>query len=120
MKTAGRENPNRWGTVPRNRAPDAAGQNTSRSIKWAEKQEKFQPKEMCFFLTSTFIELIRHNAVTLQWVRIRLPFPIATRNGLAARRTKEEALRQMRFISLAFTLSIPLYFYVGDVLRRIS
>jgi hypothetical protein len=26
----------------------------SRSIKWAEKQEKVQPKEMCVFLTSTF------------------------------------------------------------------
>ena len=25
----------------------------SRSIKWAQKQGKFQPKEMCFFLTST-------------------------------------------------------------------
>ena len=59
MKTAGRENPNRWGTVPGNRAYGAAGQNRSRSIKWAAKQEKFQPKEMCFFLTSTFIELPR-------------------------------------------------------------
>jgi hypothetical protein len=59
MKTAGRENPNRWATVPRNRAPGAVGQNNSRSIVWAEKQEKFQPKEKCFFLTSTFIELIR-------------------------------------------------------------
>ena len=35
------------------------GQNRSRSLKWAEKQENFQPMEMCFFLTSTFIELIR-------------------------------------------------------------
>ena len=59
MKTAGRENPNRRGTVPRKRAHGAVGQITSRSIKWAEKQEKFQPKEMCFFLTSTFIELTR-------------------------------------------------------------
>ena len=33
------------------------GRNRSRSLKWAEKQENFQPKEMCFFLTSTFIEL---------------------------------------------------------------
>src|SRR5208282_1607967 len=59
MKTAARENPNRRGTVPRNRAHGAVGQNTSRSIKWAEKQEKFQPGERCFFLTSTFIELTR-------------------------------------------------------------
>jgi hypothetical protein len=56
MKTAGRENPINGVTLPRNRAHGAVGQNRSRSIKWAEKQEKFQPKEMCFFLTSTFIE----------------------------------------------------------------
>jgi hypothetical protein len=56
MKTTGRENPNRWARAPRNRAHGAAGQNRSRSIKWAAKQEKFQPQEMCFFLTSTFIE----------------------------------------------------------------
>src|SRR5882672_2472424 len=59
MKTAGRENPNHGATLPRNRAHGAARQNRSRSIKWAAKQEKFQPKEVCFFLTSTFIELIR-------------------------------------------------------------
>jgi hypothetical protein len=59
MKTAGRENPIHGVTWPRNRAHGAAGQNRSRSIKWAEKQEKFQPKEMCFFLTSPFIELTR-------------------------------------------------------------
>jgi hypothetical protein len=50
MKTAGRENPNRWGTAPRNRAHGAVGQNNSRSIVWAEKQENFQPREKCFFL----------------------------------------------------------------------
>src|ERR1700694_2333736 len=55
MNTDGRENPNHRVTWPRNRAHGAVGQNRSRSIKWAEKQEKFQPKEMCFFLTSTFI-----------------------------------------------------------------
>jgi hypothetical protein len=59
MKTAGRENPNRWARAPRNRAHGAAGQNRSRSIKWAAKQEKFQPREMCFFLPSTFIERSR-------------------------------------------------------------
>src|SRR5713226_4728137 len=56
MKTAGRENPTHGVAWPRNRAHGAAGQNRSRSIKWAEKQEEFQPKEMCFFLTSPFIE----------------------------------------------------------------
>jgi hypothetical protein len=57
MKTAGRRTSNRWAGVPRNRAPGAVGQNTSRSIRWAAKQEKVQPLEMCFFLTSPFIEL---------------------------------------------------------------
>src|SRR5260370_41880434 len=56
MKTAGRKNPNHGVAWPRNRAHGAEGQNQSRLIKWAEKQEKFRPKEMCFFLTSTFIE----------------------------------------------------------------
>jgi hypothetical protein len=56
MKTAGRENPNHEVAWPRNRAHGAEEQNRSRSIKWAEKQDKIQPKEMCFFLTSTFIE----------------------------------------------------------------
>src|ERR1700730_3547972 len=58
MKTAGRENPNHGVAWPRNRAHGAVGQNRSRSIKWAEKQENFWPKVMCFFLTSPFIELI--------------------------------------------------------------
>jgi hypothetical protein len=59
MKTAGRENPIHGVTLPRNRAHGAVGQNRSRSIKWAEKQEKLQPKDMCFFLTSyrTYQEL---------------------------------------------------------------
>src|ERR1700688_4450453 len=56
MKTADSENPNRGGTLPRNRAHGAVGQNKSRSIKWAEKQEKLWPKKMCFFLTSSFIQ----------------------------------------------------------------
>jgi hypothetical protein len=58
MKTADSENPNRGVAWPRNRAHGAARQNRSRSIKWAEKQEKLQPKEVCFFLTSPFMELI--------------------------------------------------------------
>src|SRR5260370_42082643 len=59
MKTAGRKNPNHGATLPHNRAHGAVGQNRSRSIRGAAKQEKFQPKEVCFFLTSPFIELIR-------------------------------------------------------------
>src|ERR1017187_7304736 len=56
MKTAGRENPNHGVALPRNRAHGAGSQNKSRSSEWAEKQEKFQPKERCFFLTSPFID----------------------------------------------------------------
>src|SRR5271169_2239083 len=58
MKTAGRENPNHGATLPHNRAHGAVGQNRFRSIRGAAKQEKLQPKEVCFFLTSPFIELI--------------------------------------------------------------
>ena len=61
MKTAGRENPIHGVTLPRNRAPGAVGQNRSRSIKWAAKQEKIQPLAWCFFLTSPFIELTGSN-----------------------------------------------------------
>jgi hypothetical protein len=61
MKTAGRENPNRWANVSSNRAHGADGQNRSGSIRWAAKQEKFQPKEKCFLLTA-FIELTRNLA----------------------------------------------------------
>jgi hypothetical protein len=53
MKTAGRENPIHGVTLPRNREHGAAGQDESRSIKWAEKQKKLQPGEMCFFLDSS-------------------------------------------------------------------
>src|SRR5271170_5486819 len=56
MKTAGRRTSNRWAGVSSNRADGAAGQNTSRSIRWAAKQEKFRPMPECFFLTSPFIE----------------------------------------------------------------
>jgi hypothetical protein len=66
MKTAGRENPNHRATVPRNRAHGAVGQNKSRSIKWAAKQEKFPAEGDVFFLTSTFIELTRTQPVTTE------------------------------------------------------
>src|SRR5262249_59005942 len=52
MKTAGRENQT-------SRVHSAEGQNRSCSNKWAAKQEKIQPLEWCFFLTSPFIELTR-------------------------------------------------------------
>jgi hypothetical protein len=60
MKTAGRENPNHKGRIaPATEHMVRARQNRSCSIKWAAKQENFQPKEVCFFLTSTFIEQLR-------------------------------------------------------------
>src|SRR5215467_2875882 len=62
MKTAGRENHNPW-AMPRSRAHGAADQNGSCSNRWAEKHEKLQPLQWCFFLTSPFIELIRHASV---------------------------------------------------------
>src|SRR6202521_3732348 len=64
MKTAGRENPNRWATVLSTRVHGAAVQNRSRSIMRAGKQEKLRPQEVCFFLTSPFIELIRLGPLT--------------------------------------------------------
>jgi hypothetical protein len=42
-----------------NRVLGVDGQNRSCSITWAAKQEKFRPLELCFFLTSSFIELTR-------------------------------------------------------------
>src|SRR6202049_1069226 len=63
MKTAGRENPNHGATLPHNRAHGAVGQNRFRSIRGAAKQEKFQPRERCFFLTSPFIELLSHKCL---------------------------------------------------------
>jgi hypothetical protein len=57
MKTANRENPNRWATLSSNRAHAAADQNRSCSIKWAAKVEKFRPRDKCFFLPFPFIEL---------------------------------------------------------------
>jgi hypothetical protein len=50
MKTAGRENPNHRVAWPRNRAHGAVGQNRTRSIKWAEKQENFRADGVVFFL----------------------------------------------------------------------
>jgi hypothetical protein len=44
--------------MARNRAQGAVGQNITRSIKWTEKQEKFHPKEMRFFLTSPLQKLL--------------------------------------------------------------
>src|SRR5262249_43179754 len=75
MKTADRENPNRWAAKLSNRASGADDQNRPCSIKWAAKEEKLQPLQWCFFLTCSFIEL------TGQYFRVaRYPLAIgATR-----------------------------------------
>ena len=48
-----------WATVPSTRVHDAVDQNKSGLITLARKQQKLRPQEMCFFLTSAFIELLR-------------------------------------------------------------
>jgi hypothetical protein len=58
MKTAGRENPNRWAIKLSNRAHGAGGKNRPDS-RWAVKVEKFHPWQRCFLLTFPFIELTR-------------------------------------------------------------
>src|SRR5450755_2594575 len=74
MKTAGRENPNRWGNASSNRAHGAEVQNRSCSIMWAGKQEKVRPLQGCFFLTSPFIELIRHLKLIALFYRLKGDF----------------------------------------------
>ena len=56
MKTARRGTPNCRIRGSGNRAHGAGDQNRSRLISWAAKQEKIQPLELCFFLTSPFRE----------------------------------------------------------------
>ena len=58
--------------------------NRSRSIKWAAKQEKFQPKEMYFFLTS--IELIRRWQLVTRQIKSEDYFSFAV-DSLRTRRT---------------------------------
>src|SRR6266481_5278135 len=70
MKTAGRKKPNRWANASSNRAHGAAVQHRSCSVKWAAKQENVQPLEMCFLLTSPFIELIRTDPTNFREERL--------------------------------------------------
>jgi len=85
MKTADRENPIHGAAWPPNRAHGAVGQNKTCSIEWAEKQEKFRPKEMCFFLTSSFIELTRTSSESRPAIRRILPagFRISTSKDIS-------------------------------------
>ena len=83
MKTAGRENPNRWAKVSSNRAHGADGQNRSCSIKWAAKQEKFRPMRKCFFLTSPLQKPL-HVCASVIWKPSLLAFFL--RNSICCRR----------------------------------
>jgi hypothetical protein len=58
MKTAGRENPNRWAAKP-NRAHGAAGQEQILLIQVGCEERNIPAKGEIFFLTSAFIERIR-------------------------------------------------------------
>jgi hypothetical protein len=64
MKTAGRENPNHGVALPHDRAHDAEEQNRSRSIKWAAKQEQFQPQGDVFFLDFSLYRTFQELAPT--------------------------------------------------------
>jgi hypothetical protein len=54
MKTAGRENPNRWAGASSDRAHGTVGQNTPRSIKWLRSKKNSSRRRCVFFLTSPF------------------------------------------------------------------
>src|SRR5712692_97766 len=113
MKTARRENPNRWATRARSRVHGAAGKNRSRSIKWAAKQEKFQPQEMCFFLTSTFLELIR---TSLKWataLRSRL-----FRNRMSHHRLIGDRYPQHQTVFRS-EVAVPVAFGRGEVFNEL-
>jgi len=59
MKTAGRENPKPRGSqAPATEHMARQVRTNLGSIKWAEKQEKFQPLQKCFFLDFSFIEAV--------------------------------------------------------------
>jgi hypothetical protein len=59
MKTAGRENPNRWAAKPSNRAHGAAGQEQILLNHVGCEERKIPAKGAIFFLTSALIEQIR-------------------------------------------------------------
>src|ERR1700722_17159966 len=59
MKTAGRENQNRWAKIASNRAHGAEVQHRSCSINWAAKQEKVRADGGVFFLDFPFYRTYR-------------------------------------------------------------
>jgi len=74
MKTAGREKPNRWAANLSNRANGAAGQNRSCSIKWAAKEEKFQPREKFFFFDGSSAGSCREAKQKSIWLKESITF----------------------------------------------
>jgi hypothetical protein len=75
MKTAEGKNPNRWATMPGNRAHGAEGQNRSCSIKWAEKAENFS-RGAVFFLTfplQNISTLLKPDILILQRHAVTVP-----------------------------------------------
>ena len=57
MKTAGRENPNRWANCPGTPSTWRGRSEQSRSIEWAGSKKNSGRRRSVFFLTSPFIEL---------------------------------------------------------------
>ena len=64
MKTAGRENPNRWAIVPRNRALGAGGQNRSCSIHVGCEARKIPAGGEVFFLDFSLYRTYQDLVVT--------------------------------------------------------
>jgi hypothetical protein len=61
MKTAGRENPNRWATIAQQPSTWRGRSEQILLIQVGCEQERFQPPGTFSFLTSLFIELHRTN-----------------------------------------------------------
>jgi len=60
MKTADRENPNRWAAILSNRARGAKARTDPAQSRGLRSKKKLQPSEVYFFLTPSFIELTKN------------------------------------------------------------
>jgi hypothetical protein len=69
MKTAERENRNRWADMFSVCADGMVGQNRACSSTWGWKQEKVQRSERCFLLTSPSIERFYDSGYHYRFVR---------------------------------------------------
>ena len=93
MKSADRENPNRWATTPSNRDFGAEGQNRSLSIEWAAKQEKLRPAEMCFFLTPLYRTYQTSAAIAIKLIGL-IPYLVSVPNRILGRLVWKDEARQ--------------------------